>query len=190
MFNNYWNFSRPGLPGGWSASNQNYIVSNGLSVTAAPSASAGYVGYQTTTQIPFIEDAYITSWAQAGGCNWGMVVWGGGDSLNNPFNTYHAQLGDNNGCYGGQWQLQVTGAPYDDISAPNTGINSWYFTNPTTYFYENYVLDAFLSGGAAPSSLVIGGQVQNGASGTTKVQWIRIRAYPPNGVMPSYSFYA
>ncbi len=187
VFNNYWNFSGPGLPGSWSAFNQNYIVSDGLSVTAASSASAGYVGYSTTTQIPFIEDAYITSWAQAGGCNWGMVVWGGGDALNNPFNAYHAQLGDNTGCYGSQWQLQV-GTSYENINAPNTGINSWYFTNPTTYFYENYVLDASLSGGAAPSSLVIGGQVQNAASGTTTVQWLRIRAYPPNGVMPGYSF--
>ena len=55
-------------------------------------------------------------------------------------------------------------------------------------FLTNYTSTVSTSVSSVNSTLVIGGQVQNGAIGTLKIQWLRIRAYPPNGVIPSVSF--
>jgi len=182
VFNYYTNFNGNSLPSGWVYSNQNYAVSNSLSITPASSVGPGYIGYDTSIPVPFIMDSYVTQWAQHSGASWAEIWWGAGYSFNNPFNSWYGSIVEPNSA---QWAYWVSSGTNVNINTPSQGIFSEFYTSSTSGFLTNYTLTVSTSVSSVNSTLVIGGQVQNGATGTLIIQWLRIRAYPPNGVMPS-----
>ncbi len=185
VFNNYWNFAGTSLPSGWSASNQNYAVNNGLTISPASSASAGYIGYTTAISIPFIFDSDITKWSAYSGTSWAEVQWGAGNKFENAFGGWSGNINEPDSS---QWQYAVASGTSFNINTPSPGIFSEIYTPSMSGFYTNYTNFLSTSVSSVNTTLVIGGQVQNDAGGDTILQWARTRAYPPNGVMPYVTF--
>ena len=185
VFNDYWNFAGTSLPSGWVSSNQNFVVNNGLTISPASSASAGYIGYSTSTSVPFILDSYITKWSAYSGTSWGEVWWGAGTSFNNPFDAWYGGIQEPDSA---QWDYDVSTGTSVDIGTPSPGVFSEFYTSSVSGFYTNYTNPVSTSVSSVGSSLVIGGQVQNSASGDTVIQWARVRSDVPNGISsPSFS---
>ena len=186
VFNNYWNFNGTSLPSGWVSDNQPYTVNNSLTLSPASSASCpGYIGYNTTIPIPFIIDSDVNQWSSYKSTSYGEVQLGAGASFRCSFNSWWGIIAEPNSA---QWQYQVSSGTDVDITTPSKGVFSEFYTNSVSGFLTNYTSTVSTSVSSVNSTLYIGGQVQNGASGDTVIQWINTRAYPPNGVMPSVSF--
>ena len=186
VFPNYWNFNGTSLPSGWVSDNQPYTVNNSLTLSPASSASCpGYIGYNTTIPIPFIIDSDVNQWSSYKSTSYGEVQLGAGASFRCSFNSWWGIIAEPNSA---QWQYQVSSGTDVDITTPSKGVFSEFYTNSVSGFLTNYTSTVSTSVSSVNSTLYIGGQVQNGASGDTVIQWINTRAYPPNGVMPNISF--
>ena len=188
VFPNYWNFAGTTLPSGWVTDNQAYTVNNGLTLSPAPAPSCpNYIGYNTTIPIPFIMDSNVAQWSSNSGTSYGEVQLGAGASFSCLFNAWWSGIVEPNTA---QWQFQVnngTGSA-TNIATPSSGVFSEFYTSSTTGFLTNYIQTISTTTSGVNSALYIGSQVQNTASGDTVFNWIRTRAYPPNGVMPSVNF--
>ena len=194
MFNNYWNFAGTLLPSGLNAvsgtAGTDYIVNNGIQILTTTtriqstvSLSGNYIldGYHQ-----FISNAkngwdfgvYASPSAAIG-----MHVDGGGNT-----NEWSATYYFNNG--------------YTEIASAGETIGSGYYyiwqiinnagsitTNFDSPEYSVYYTSSFVNSVSAP--ITFGERFDNNFGGQSMndiIYWIRTRAYPPNGVMPSTSF--
>jgi len=184
VFNNYWNFAGTSLPSGWGGSG--YTINNGVTI-----GSAG--------------GDYVATTSSAYGLNANYILDYYGTFPNNPndqnawfgYTTYNGYTNfvafDENTYYNasdpiypysqisGTGQLPIVGA----LPAPQTGVFSVYFASTTSggYFF-NYASRGNYS--SYPTvQLSIGGYNHGGQIAIGPFSWVRIRAYPPNGVMPT-----
>ena len=186
VFNNYWNFAGTVLPNGWySFGSASVVVSNGLIAPAGPSAG---VHYNLSSLPSGILEVYNnqTSGETAGFSNVGIdneslgkgLIW---MELNSKPTVISP----------GYWlPVSINGlTPLEptDIYAI-TGVYyinpyvAWYYNDQAVQTYDyglNYVLKSI--------TIYNGGDASSGGD-QISVKWVRIRAYPPNGVMPSVSF--
>ena len=94
-----------------------------------------------------------------------------------------------NGYAGG---LVDQGSAWSPTSAMATGTHIWsvyWASSSSASFYYDYGSAYTVTSNVYGSQLPIGGannQVSQATIGS--FNWVRIRAYPPNGVMPSVSF--
>ena len=191
VFNNYWNFAGTSLPSGWTAgSGITATVNNKLTITSsALNVGFLYEGAQVST--PFIWEAYGEgTTTTSGAINLGLVFT----------NVLSALSNSNAQGLGGPWLWGTSSFVWEglhsdtnfELSAsglPAPALNTWYVLTLASdgtngYWYANYNL--LTSASTASGSNYVGFWVDT--SDTQVYYWARVRAYPPNGVMPSVSF--
>jgi len=95
-------------------------------------------------------------------------------------------IGANYNC--GSYSGGISGGGAFQWSTPGIVSESWQSSNLQVYAeHYSFTTKSFTNYGL-PSLVYYGfGNVYISNSGSITVQWFRVRAYPPNGVMPSFS---
>ncbi len=211
VFTNYWNFAGTSLPSGWTSgavSGSTVMVNNGLTIsgdgttagsTYAATSSAvfnnneileGYInqnsgstgGERGMLGISTINNAEPV-WDYGGGSEDTIAGWSAGknqvldiiqsETVLNGATTYLNSISYNSNMYIYSVALSssngvTTFVNYGSVSPASSTTSD----NPSAPLYVN--LGVYNTGGGAPFNL--------------QYTWLRIRAYPPSGVMPSVSF--
>ena len=192
VFNSYWNFAGTSLPSGWtSAGSFGGSVNNGLTVTSSYNWGGVASGAITATP-PIVLDAYETvTTAQA--TNIGFSTSTSFSTGYSYYNSYqYFQAGSSDYTYAdvqtGTGSSQTAIATGTLPIASNSGYNvySAIFTSSGVAQLQNYASVDSGSSTFLSSASYVFASVYEGA--TEKIQWLRTRAYPPNGIMPSVSF--
>ena len=170
----YTNFAGTSAPSGWTASTSPPPdISNGLSLTTT--CEYLYTNSNYGLNDAQILDFYGTYPAPTGGANTGL---GYGTSVYWDINT--------------NANVNYVVATVGSITAPpSTSVWGIYWPSTSSAsFYNNYALLGTATGSLPTTALPIEGQMQcaAGQAITGPFYWLRIRAYPPSGVMPSVSF--
>jgi len=196
VFNNYWNFAGTSLPSGW-ASSTTVTVNNGLSF----SEGAVYTTSAVFSSLNNIEEAYYEITSAAGQQFNGLCQ-----------SNTDAPAGGNSGANNEiLWITSSSALTYYAYSANGTsasyniqnGVESSFTPSVNTfYIFGTYMTpsgvgemanyNTYLTASGTFSNTnqyIILGYFEGSSSGTTAtnptfVQWVRIRAYPPNGIMP------
>ena len=180
VFTNYWNFAGTSLPSGWSTSSSlTATVNNGVKLTST--AVSQYLGYSKAFSTPLIVDIY------------GEVITGTTAHFSNLLNMFGGSLGTSTE-WGG---LAYSGG---NVLGYSSASGTWAFTTTPWATNTFYIITQESSGTSqsyqinynkfATSSISLSSfyfMIWQDNS-TTFVQWVRTRAYPPNGVQPSVSF--
>jgi hypothetical protein len=185
VFNNYWNFAGTTLPSGWSAVGgfTQYSVDNGLTITGADLGSQdAYTGLESNVQLspPYILEV---------GADYPT------ESLSNFLNIIGVGPNDDQQILQAQTDYGVqsynSGGSTGVIASSGTGVWSLVGTSPNSdYGTLNYGSEAS-SSSSNPVTFpaYIASPVTAGFTGSLTNNiieyYIRTRAYPPNGVMPS-----
>ncbi len=178
VFTNYWNFAGTTLPSGWTQVGTGYSINNGFEFQSPGTASNNnYIESTSTFSQGIITEAYIypTNLGWVGFSQFGTYSSGGV-----LFYYYPGQNGWE--VYNGN-QLHYTG---------NDAENTYYILSAITpgsryaYLAVNYQILILSSSGYIANSN--GNLYVGDGGGTGTMYWLRVRAYPPNGVMPSVSF--
>ena len=202
VFTNYWNFNGTTLPAGWNIaySGGGVIVDNSLNLQASTTNAQSFVDVAlSTTNV--IADYYFISTGGAGvvaawtnGVPAGRIEIGGTSSylLYNGYAGYAVA-----GQKGNIYLAQSTGATGFGVneSILRPGVFSFYWISGAQHFWGNYgsevsAANTTLAPGAT-NYLYAGGDWYYSTDAVDEIatyQWIRTRAYPPNGVMPTATF--
>jgi len=183
VFNDYWNFVGTSLPNDWTGTG--YTINNGISI---PYSSYAYTtsnfGYNTNTIVDFygnfptatsVENAAF-GFVKQGTGNAGVdVAWS--INQNNPEGTSNAigQVANNSGF------------TFGNINATGYHVYSIYFAPSFVIFsYDYSIISSQITTSLPSSPYPLGGINTQGLQSTPgPFYWVRVRAYPPNGVMPS-----
>jgi len=206
VFNNYWNFAGTSLTvgtqtsgGGWSTYCPEYCVetnyasqNNGLTINFPASGNNYDFFWAANFTAPAVFDWYGTPYTPSEGAdgeNGNDGGWGFG--LGNEGSDYGVAPAVGMGSYAISYLNYYLD---DDISLAA----NWPVNPPTKGIYTVInsgtavgMLDYAnsVSQSITPKNLNIGWSFGYGAYyGNYTIQWARVRAYPPNGVMPSVSF--
>ncbi len=186
VFNKYWNFAGTTLPNGWySTDSVSAVVSNGLTVPSGPSSNAFY---NLTSPLSGILEVYdnessgqTAGYSQVGIENFSLgtgVTWI--ETNSQPTIIGPAYLTPT-------WVFNMLTPSEPTNTYAVTGV---YYKNPYAIWYYNGKAVQTYDYGTSDIFQYI--QIYNGGSSSggnqISVKWIRIRAYPPNGVMPSVTF--
>ena len=197
VFNSYWNFAGTTLPSGLTAyGNQVASVNNKLTLNW----TSGDGGLYITNGITAPQIIEALSLSSVSSTYPAMII---GESSATSDLTISNQYGwlypsYDIDYYGGYWRLEqvssstrtVVAATAEDIIAGDIYGFVWVSTG-NEMSYLNYV--QFLSSTDTTNSWsstlypYIG--IDSSLSASFSIQWLRTRAYPPNGVMPSVTIY-
>ncbi|MGC8652323.1 MAG: hypothetical protein ACP5UH_03695 [Candidatus Micrarchaeia archaeon] len=201
VFNNYWNFAGTSLPSGLvtSGSGGTITINNGIHLvetTAGDGESLGFSTAQSTNNR--VREAAINLYGSSGsdirdrvnpslaGTSIGDFGYFSQSSLSNQVEYYFNGW---IGTYTPTFTSATSPLIIDSQSYTSSGTCYWDSYNYGSYtspIYQNsYTFTAgstYTNGYAA--TLDSGGSIES----SMYIYWIRIRAYPPNGVMPSVSF--
>ncbi len=185
VFNNYWNFAGTVLPNGWYLiGTVSVVVSNGLIAPSGPGSGAAYNLSSSPLGILEIYNNQ-TSGETAGFSNVGLdnsslgegLLWMELNSQPTVISSAYLFPGSINPLtpYEPTNIYAVTGVHYKNSDV------TWYYNDQAVQTYNsntNQILRSIMiyNGGGSSG----GDQIS--------VKWVRVRAYPPNGVMPSVSF--
>ena len=203
VFNNYWNFSGTSLPSGWAASNSiGYIVDNGLAI--------GFGSVYSTNQIftslnnvvemygnyPILNSANYSGLSQSNaiapqGSNTGgdaEILW----MTDSGTNEFYAWAADGSTA---TYNIQG-GLPSGFFPALNTHYIFGTYVNSTSVGESiNYKTIMSAKGTFNTNQYIILGSYtgantlnENVLINPIEITWLRTRAYPPNGAMPTASF--
>ena len=198
VFNNYWNFAGTTLPSTFdnqlAGSGGSYTVDNGITLTIT-TGGAGYYEhvYSTSTYNPVGQIVEALQTTHGGGADevlqWAVSLGASGSDGWGNINV--VGFG-----YDGNGDLEVrtvsggAASGYQGASITTPGIvgGSWQATGTDEAFW-NYTTTEI---GGSTNQPTIGNAyidlfIDNNA-GSTTFQYIRTRAYPPSGVMPSVTF--
>jgi len=200
VFNIYADFSGTALPSGWTAvsgtSGTDYIINNGLQLETTtariqgPSVTQNFIleGY-----FQFISDA-LNGWDfgvySSSSSAYGFHPDGNGNT-NNWVYTYYYNNYYNNNAYN----------PYSWINYGSTIGNGYYFiwqlinnagSITTNFDNPSYITiySALFTNPLSGAPITLGERFDNTETGqdlNVIFYWVRVRAYPPNGVMPGVS---
>jgi hypothetical protein len=187
VFDDYWNFAGDGagaFPSGWTHSvtgSSTYTVANG--VTTTPLGGGSNYAFVETSASYFpntniILDAFSTM-PPGLGYGWMGLAGGGGDTW---VSTVYCSSSTvlctfSNGVF---TSAGLTTYP-NMLSIYEPG------STATSMFYYNYIA-ATGQKTSTGGNIYAGSQYTSGAGGSVTVEYFRVRAYPPGGVMPSVSF--
>ena len=197
VFNNYWNFTGTSLPSGWNTliSSATISVNNGLIFDITGSGGGGDAYYLSTISSPVIVDTYVRSSAGTSTA----LFFSETDIASTNWNNGNI----NNGYVGGFAESPITQLIWKYVGGSYTGLTSGSapFSFPATltfawggtgilasyYNYNDKITSADTSFAAGPYLIGVtaGPHI---TSGEVVYDWVRTRAYPPNGVMPSIAF--
>jgi hypothetical protein len=200
VFNNYWNFAGTSLPSGWSGSG--YTVNNGITINAPGGANqTNYIITNTasynTNQITEFYFPSGFSFGQPSGGSYGInegwcLKRDTGTTRNNAI-----QVVNYYGAAGTQFQTVVNGTATSSstfTSGPSSFISTMYSTSAGAVFgigtnpplYNNSQSATLTSNIYTGNSYIYLWSFDSNTS-VGPVYYIRTRALPPNGVMPSVS---
>jgi hypothetical protein len=201
VFTNYWNFAGTSLPSGFNslASGGTYSVSNGLTLST-PATADDYIHVFTTSQYaPAIEESYVSSFTNLNDGEYDIaytpVETGAGGDLGY-YTAYRFSNYDDNTINKERLVEDVAGKGLAITRAKFTALSSFIISGfwPATgneYMQINYAntlstIDANIT--HANSNLDLFLFTVNPTAITTTITWLRTRAYPPSGEMPSVIF--
>ncbi len=184
VFTNYWNFAGTTLPTGWTASGVSYTVNDGISVGATTESTKGtLLTTNTIFNAPEILDIYgtqnydTTSYQAMGALYITSSVNSGTFFYTSQSSSIATQQTPPSGSG------SVTGGIG---TAPLTAIYTIQATSTTSNYFINYGSEATLSTTAPTYPLQVG--IVTAITAQDSITWIRTRAYPPNGTMPTTTF--
>jgi len=176
VFNFYDNFAGTSLnTNKWTSLASVYTINNGLQITATPSTTDdNFLESVPTYNTPLIIEIYRYTTTS----NWF------GFSFPNTYTTggvlFYDQL---------DWSMYQGSS---QISGGSESLNTWYIQTgilaPNGQALENINYNNILSSSTGYYSGTSGNIYVGDGGGRGTIQWLRTRAYPPNGVMPSVSF--
>ena len=188
VFNDYWNFAGTSLPSGWTGSG--YTINNGISI---PYSSYAYTnssfGYNTNTTVDFYGNFPTATsvynaafgFVESGAGNYGVIAAWTINENNNQNDTYYA--------FGQTASSGYTPGVPGGVEATGYHVYSIYFTPSFVNFSYDYGTPTKFTSNVPTSAFPLGGvNYQGGQATPGPFYWLRVRAYPPNGVMPSVSF--
>ena len=198
VFSFYDNFAGTTLNTEWTVSGITYSVNNGFSATAT--GIDGYIISKAVTINPAtnIIDFYGTNfqtnvdWTAVGALDGGETTATSGGGLGSMIIAGSPTASQTNGWQRNSAGITNSGA-MQTVSAPAV----WTIeptSSTATNFYINYGGVQTVSADADTYPLYEGlisaggGAVAYTFSEAVTIQWYRVRAYPPNGVMPSVTF--
>jgi hypothetical protein len=184
IFNNYWNFAGTSLPSGWTVpSSSNYQVDNGF----IPEPS---VGSTTAVYNGSIEEtnSIIAEW----GIDLSSTTY---SSTNSYFQLNRYTPNSNMHFLGAQGSDILDNNNNNDNlitkAIASTGVQVFGVWNDGTnvdWLYNEGVLYSTTSGASVTDYLSLGWADNSQLYNFPTIYYVRTRAYPPNGVMPSVSF--
>ncbi len=205
IFSFYENFAGASLPSGWqelSSTVDTYSVDNGITFTNAGRQDDVSVGTTSAVATPGVLEMDITSGSDARPLlelSTTDTQVGGGPTI-----MYGDGYGMAYGMYSGDMQFEIQTTTYSNIPNVKKAYNSplivgagWPATG--TQLLETYqpgyinlqtVLESNTANTIASSLFIVLGQGGAGSTSDTggfTASWVRVRAFPPNGVMPSVS---
>ena len=180
VFNYYTNFAGTSLPSGWvSGENIGYTVNNGIEDINVPSGSGnGYVDTSAT----YTTSNYVDWYGYLGSEN---ANQGGGGYTNS---TALAGFGFWNSEFGLSTYNGVSAITSMSYTASTYAVFSTTIQGSTAYELINYGSSTSTTSSVPSGLLNLGWSLQTLSTQGFYAYWLRTRAYPPNGVMPSVSF--
>jgi len=210
VFNNYWNFAGTSTPSGINVytSSGSVTFNNGVTLKGGTSATNGenIIWTSASFSAPTIVDYYGTQSTSPSGDSFGWNMpgfsTGEGSSYHFPSDTgdgakmtlINFEYGTNAKPVTSQGGTITTGNLFT-LSSNLFPASVWtqIYTSSTYYTYQNYVNSTgYITGasntGSFPFEISVGNNEATYVPNGMTVNWLRTRAYPPNGVMPSVSF--
>ncbi|MEM3860775.1 MAG: hypothetical protein QW478_15505 [Candidatus Micrarchaeaceae archaeon] len=201
VFNNYWNFAGTTLGSNWQEIANNGFFPSYLLIYTAINSQSPYIvdlymtnggrvtlGVSTGTSLATSQAKYnvvlypsINAYGDDGG-NWGLYYSNGAATeLASLAGSIYESVGYNNG--------QALGNNANDEFNNYTIVSQSYLGWSST----NYIfLSTDVYGCGDFSNIVVDNELQLQETGDCPlnniIYWVRTRAYPPNGIMPSYTF--
>ena len=175
VFNFYDNFAGTSLnTNKWSSLTSVYSVNNGLQITATPSTTDNnFLESVNSYSVPLI----IESYRYATTSNWF------GFSFPNTYTSGGVLFYDQNGWSTYQGSSQLSGG--------SESLDTWYIQTgilaPSGQALENIDYTNIITSGTPYYSGTSGNIYVGDNGGRGTIQWVRTRAYPPNGSMPGAS---
>ena len=176
VFSFYDNFAGTSLnTNKWTSLASVYTIDNGLQITATPSTTDNnFLESVSKYSVPLIIDIYRYTTNNSNNAWFGF-------SFPNTFSTggvlFYDQLG---------WSMYKGSS---QISGGSESLNTWYIQTgilaPNGQALENINYNNVLSSSTGYYSGTSGNINICDGGGRGTIQWLRTRAYPPNGVMPS-----
>ena len=192
VFNNYWNFAGTVISSVWTRvlpSGATITQNNGI--TFSTSSSVGYVGLILTNGVPSpqILEGYVTSWSGVAG---GLAEQNG-NAGNGPMYIFNGWTGGYEGYSPSTSEGMIAGfSSLSTAFAFTSGIEGLAWAGDSQQvWYNNYKTYTTNSNGAGnlPSTINLSfGIYYDSPSTSITFQWLRTRAYSPNGMMPTVIF--
>ncbi len=183
----YQNFAGTSLPSGWTGSG--YTINNGLSLP--------YSSYAITSTNYGLNSAQILDYygnfplaTSSSNAGFGYTLSSSAVTSSSSIQTWFEI---NNGVWSNGYDggLVDSGSSWSGTPALSTGYNVYSVYWPSSSkasFSVNYDTPSVLTTNVYGSQLPIGGaNTQNSQATIGPFYWARVRAYPPNGIMPSVS---
>jgi hypothetical protein len=207
VFNNYWNFSGTSTPSGINVYTGygSVTFNNGATIKGGTSGSGGENGIATSISFsqPIAVDYYGTQSTSPSGDYWGWNMNGfsnylsGSDNFPSSGGTY-TLINFENGVNAAPETVQGGTSTKGGLSTPSNNLfpkSVWtcIYTSSAYYTYQNYSSSTGYVTGASntaslPFEIEVGNNEATYAPNGMTVYWLRTRAYPPNGVMPTVTF--
>ena len=183
VFDAYWNFSGTTAPPGWTTLEGTVSYNNGITLSAT--SDAYYSSSQYSPAQYVLEGLTSTTTAA-----WGGVIWA--TSWNAGGGTYGLENGQTSGVTGLTEQVySVSGGNGAYVNGIGTstpfmsGIHWEGTSNAIGYINYSSPLAAPTTDAPTISNSYAGAGAWGG--GYITFDWLRVRAYPPNGIMPATS---
>lgn len=176
VFNFYDNFAGTNLnTNKWTSLASVYTINNGLQITATPSTTNNnFLESVASYSVPLLVEIYRYTTTS----NWF------GFSFPNTYTTGGVLFYDQNGWSTYQGSSQLSGGS----ESLNTGYVQTGILAPSGQAIEDVNYANVITSGTSYYSGTSGNIYVGDNGGRGTIQWLRTRAYPPNGVMPSVSF--
>ncbi|ARQ96450.1 hypothetical protein CCL42_gp44 [Sulfolobus islandicus rod-shaped virus 8] len=206
VFIDYWNFAGTSVPNGINVYQNlgSVTFNNGVTIKGDSSTTGGENGIATVNLYspPIVIDYYGTQSTSPSGDSWGWNMAGFTNYLSSsdahPAGGGTYTLLDFEYGYNAKPETSQGGSVnYGTLSTPSnnlfpTSVWTHIYTSSAYYTYQNYQTSTGYITGASntaslPFEIMVGNNEASYAPSGMTVYWLRVRAYPPNGVMPSNS---
>lgn len=202
VFINYWNFNGTKLPPGWKSLiplDGAVTVDDGVTLQANTSSDGSTIYYEGMTSTNMVVDydfakgsgSFASGWTSGNPTGPEIISGTSNDALYSGY-TGFAAGGQTGGIYLMQSGSETSVASPMAIHRPD--VYSFYWVDGLEHFWRNYGSEISSTNAAlapaATDTLYAGGDwyyTTSAAYENVFYQWIRTRAYPPNGVMPKVS---
>jgi hypothetical protein len=194
VFTNYWDFAGTSLPNGLNEGGSTGIsFNNGLYFAASGSSPSIIYSTNTVNSAQTVAEEYVLPYNGGDGghdtgigiATSGIPVYGSGQCAGQQavFAGFHSNLeflsNSGSGCANQNGYNTQTSSGVLSVYSPSSAVG---------YAANNYTNILSYTSDIPPPSSTSYVYSLGSWGGAAIIQWLRTRAYPPNGVMPSVSF--